>query len=101
MKNFVNDFYTVTADPVDFFALAPLRTNVDVDISGFNSIIIINVTNRTVQIPFPGGKNVFKYGKLEIKGKDLENYAGKITISFLKSLTDPVGQCLFIRKKFI
>lgn len=100
-KSYVYDFFTAIAQPVDFFAGTPLRTNVDVDISGFNTIYIINVTNRTVEIPFPSPVKLFLYDRLEIKGNERELYGGKITISFLKSLSSPLGQCLFIRKKYI
>ena len=103
MQNYVNDFFTVNCD----FFQSPLgytNTSQYVNVTGFNSIIIVNtgllgffLTGRSFLI--------MPFERFYINGKDLESLAGNLYIEFLTSTHFlpplPLGQALFIRKKFI
>jgi hypothetical protein len=103
MQNYVNDFFTVNCN---YFLSPSGYTNNSqyVNVTGYNSIIIINtgllgffLTGRSFLI-FPGER-------FYVKGNDNEFLAGNLYIEFLTSTHFtpplPLGQALFIRKKYI
>ncbi len=94
MKQYVYDFYTVDSG---YFIVE----TADIDISGYNTIYIVNNTARPIQVPFPGGVTLGQYQKLTIKGNEMELYKSKLTISFKKVVPIIRGQAVIIRKKYI
>lgn len=94
MIEVVNDFFTVVCG-TDF---TTRTTNVDVDIDGYNEIIIRNETTTIVSIP-ANAVALYRYDTIRIKGKENQVCKGKLTIKFLNNLVTP-GRCVFIRKKY-
>ena len=94
MKQYVYDFYTVDSS---YFIVS----NVDIDLSGYNNVYVVNLTARPIQVPFPGGVTLGQYQKIQIKGNENESYFSKLTISFKKVIPLIRGQALIIRKKYI
>lgn len=105
MINFVNDFFTLWSQ--DWGAIPTNSQTVDVDIIGYNSITIINLSTIQTIIFFPSGYNLPTNAKFEINGRELENCMGKLTIQFINTpinlppLFFPYGRLLFIRKKYL
>ncbi len=95
MKQYVYDFFTVDS------GYWVLPTSVDIDIAGYNTIYIVNITPRPIQVPFPGGVTLGQYQKLVIRGNENEIYKSKLTISFKKVIPPIRGQAVIIRKKYI
>jgi len=95
MKQYVYDFFTVDS------GYWVLPTSVDIDIAGYNTIYIVNITARPIQVPFPGGVTLGQYQKLTIRGNENEIYKSKLTISFKKVIPPIRGQAVIIRKKYI
>ena len=93
MIEYVNDFFTVVCG----INTGGRSTNVEVDIDGYNSIIIRNEGGSIVSVP-SNAVVLYKYDKVEIKGKDNEICKGKLQIKFLNSFFG--GRVVFIRKKF-
>jgi hypothetical protein len=99
MRKYYNDFYTVSAPPSQFIPGQNANFAVDIDVNDYNSIIIVNLTNRICRVPSAGGLNLGINDKIEIKGNSNELNTGKLTVLFLKSLIN--GKLLVIRKKYI
>lgn len=96
MREYVWDFLVVESGNTPIFS-----KSVDVDIAGYNTIIIVNITLKPIFVPYPGGVGLGFLQRVTINGNELENYAGKITILWDDISPPNVGQALFIRKKFI
>jgi hypothetical protein len=99
MKKYYNDFFTVTAPPSQFIPGQDANYIVDIDVNNFNSIIIVNQSNRIVRVPFANGLNLGINDKIEIIGNKDELNNGNLSVMFLKSLL--FGNLLVIRKKYI
>lgn len=99
IKKYYNDFYTAIAPPSQFIPGQDTNYIVDIDVNDYNSITIVNLSNRICRVPYAGGLNLGIYDKLEIKGNKDELNAGKLSVMFLKSLL--TGRLLVIRKKYI
>ena len=94
MQNFVNDFYTINGQ----FFEPPTTGQHYVNITGYNSIIIVNTGVRRFWIT---GRSIIiqPFQKLIINGNENELLHGNLYVEFLKGLS--LAQALFIRKKFI
>jgi hypothetical protein len=80
---------------------ATLAQSIDIDIAGCNSVTIVNITNKPIIVPFPAGIGLGNGQKVTIRGKEKEQYKGKLTILFDDIFPPAVGQAVIIRKKFI
>ena len=94
MQNYVNDFYTVNAGLI----LPPDTAIQFVDITGYNSVTIVNTGIRRFWLT---GRSfiIQPYQKFYINGKDGQLLHGNLYIEFTKGLSK--AQALFIRKKYI
>jgi hypothetical protein len=99
MRKYYNDFFTVTAPPSQFIPGQNANFVVSIDVNNFNSIIIVNQSNRIVRVPFADGLNLGINDKIEIIGNKDELNDGNLSVMFLKSLL--FGKLLVIRKKYI
>ena len=99
MRKYYNDFFTVTAPPSQFIPGQNANFVVSIDVNDFNSIIIVNQSNRIVRVPFADGLNLGINDKIEIIGNKDELNNGELSVMFLKSLL--FGKLLVIRKKYI
>jgi hypothetical protein len=99
MRKYYNDFFTVTAPPSQFIPGQNANFIVSIDVNNFNSIIIVNQSNRIVRVPFADGLNLGINDKIEIIGNKDELNDGNLSVMFLKSLL--FGKLLVIRKKYI
>jgi hypothetical protein len=93
-REYIYDFFTVVSG---YFVVE----NNDIDLTGYNNVYVVNLTQRPIQVPFPGGVTLGQYQKLQIKGNENEMYYSKLTISFKKVVPLIEGQALIIRKKYI
>lgn len=94
MKAYVNDFLTVNAG-----VITPPDTAIQyVNISGYNSVIIVNSGLRPFRLT---GRSftIFAFQKFVIEGKEFENLMGNLYIEFNKGFN--LAQATFIRKKYI
>lgn len=98
-RKYYNDFYTAIAPPSQFIPGQDTNYIVDIDVNDYNSIIIVNISNRLVRVPYAGGLTLGIYDRIEITGNKDELNAGKLSVMFLKSLL--TGRLLIIRKKYI
>jgi len=95
MKQYVYDFYSIDS------GYWVLPTSVDIDLTGYNTVYIVNLTARPIIVPFPGGVTLGQYQKLQLKGNDNEIYFSKLTINFKKVIPAIKGEAVIIRKKYI
>ena len=96
MREYINDFYTISSGDSPTYA-----RSIDVDVTDCNSVTVVNITNKPIFVPFPGGIALSNGQKLIIEGKENELYKGKLTILFDDIFPPAVGQAVFIRKKYI
>ena len=96
MRQFINEFYTVTSGDT-----ATNAQSIDIDVTNCNSVTIVNITNKPIFVPFPAGIALSNGQKLTIKGKENELYKGKLTILFDDIFPPAIGQAVFVRKKYI
>lgn len=95
-KEYINEFFVI-----DSGTSATNATSLEVDVDGYNSITVVNITNKPIIVPFPGGVGLANGQKVTIQGKENQLNRGKMYILFDDIFPPINGQALIIRKKFI